>query len=290
MAQSMQQIKKRLNIQQKVEILAKLDKGALGSALAKEYGVSESTISYIKSKKSEIMSAVSNKNQNTQKKNLKKPEYPELEEKLYAWFLDQRARNCPINSLILRAKAKDFFTKLYPDRNVDSFQASEGWFFNFKRRTGIRFLKICGEKLDSDSAAVQPFINRLNAKIEEMGVTEEQIYNADETGLYYRVLPENTYVSLNEKSAAGHKKSKERLTAMLCANASGTHKVLPLIIGKARKPRCFKSFNNPLDYDNSSNAWMTLNIFKRWFNASFVKQVSAKCIAEVFMYSIFFKF
>lgn len=277
MAQASRRTKKTLNIEQKIEILTKLDKGTLGSVLAKEYGVADSTISYIKSKKSEILAAATNKNENRQKKNLRKPEYPEMEEKLYAWFLDQRARNCPINSLILKAKAKDFFAKLYPNRDLDSFHASDGWFQKFKHRVGIRFLKICGEKLDSDTAAVQPFINRLNAKIEEMGVTEEQIYNADETGLYYRLLPENTYVSSNEKSAAGHKKSKERLTAMLCANAAGTHKVKPLVIGKSRKPRCFKDFINPLDYDNSQNAWMTLKIFKNWFNTSFVRQVSKPC-------------
>lgn len=288
MEQALGRQKKRLNIQQKIEILTKLDKGTSGSALAKEYGVVESTISYIKSKKSEILSAATNQKENRTKKNVREAKFPELEEKLYTWFLDQRARNCPINSLILKAKAKDLFEKVYPDRDLDTFRASEGWFHKFKQRVGIRFVKICGEKLDSDTSAVQPFINRLNGKIEEMGVTEEQIYNADETALYYRLLPDKTYVSANEKSAAGHKKSKERLTAMLCANAAATHKLKPLMIGKSRKPRCFKNFENPLDYNNSRNAWMTLNIFKHWFNTSFVKQVSTKCTHILFFLSLSF--
>lgn len=57
MAQASWRTKKTLNIEQKIEILTKLDKGTLGSALAKEYGVADSTISYIKSKKSEISAA-----------------------------------------------------------------------------------------------------------------------------------------------------------------------------------------------------------------------------------------
>lgn len=275
MAQAMKRIKNTLNLQQKIEILAKLDKGILGRVLATEYGVSESTISYIKSKKSEIISAGSNKEQNLRKKNLRKPEYPEMEEKLYAWFLDQRARNCPINSLILKVKAKDLFAKLYPNRNVEAFHASDGWFHKFKKRVGMRYIKICGEKLSSDVAAVQPFIDRLNTKIDEMGITVEQIYNADETALYYRVLPSETYVSENEKAAAGYKKSMERLTAMLGSNAVGSHKLIPLVIGKSRKPHCFKGFNNPIEYSNSANSWMTYKIFKQWFNTSFVRQVSA---------------
>lgn len=159
MAQALRRQKTTLNIQQKIEILTKLDKGTLGSVLAKEYGVAESTISYIKSKKSEILSAATNQNANRQKKNLRKPEYPELEEKLYTWFLDQRARNCPLNSLLLKAKAKDLFEKMYPDRDLDSFRASDGWFHKFKHRFGIRFVKICGEKLDSDTSAVQPIMS-----------------------------------------------------------------------------------------------------------------------------------
>lgn len=49
-----------LNLWQKVEILSKLDKGSLGSVLAKAYGVAESTISYIKSKKSKMLSSATN--------------------------------------------------------------------------------------------------------------------------------------------------------------------------------------------------------------------------------------
>lgn len=274
MAQPAKRAKVTLNLKEKVEILAKLDKGVLGSVLANEYGVTKSTISYIKSKKSEILSSATNTKHDVLQKRLRKPDYPKLEDTLYAWFRDQRERNCPIGAVILKAKAKEIFVKLYPDQSPESFRASDGWFHKFKKRVGIRYLKICGEKLDSDHGAVRPFLNRLNDKIEQMGLTKEQIYNADETGLYYRLLPENTYISENEKAAAGHKKAKERITVMLCANATGTHKVKPLVIGKARKPRCFKGFQNPLDYNSSKNAWMTLNIFKEWFNTCFVKQVS----------------
>ncbi|XP_053989837.1 jerky protein homolog-like, partial [Hylaeus volcanicus] len=277
MAQPPKKAKTSLNLKQKVDILSKLDKGVNGTKLATEYGVTKSTISYIKSKKSEILSSVTNTNKDADLKRLRKPDFPELEEKLYAWFRDQRERNCPVNGVLLKAKAKDLFPKLYPDRDAESFQASDGWFHKFKKRVGIRFLKICGEKLDCDHEAVRPFLNRLNAKIDEMQLTKEQVYNADETGLYYRLLPEYTYVSEDEKVAAGHKKAKERVSILLCSNATGTHKVKPLVIGKARKPRCFKGFKNPLDYDNSKSAWMTLPIFTHWFNTCFVKQVRIFC-------------
>lgn len=241
------------------------------NVIAKEYGVANSTITYIRKKESEIVKSSSATYQDVTKKNLKISEFPEMENKLYAWFLEQRARNCPLNGTILKAKAKQISSKLYPE---NQFSASNGWFDKFKRRTGIRFLKICGEKLSADTAAIDPFVQSLKAKIQELRLTEEQIYNADETALYYRLLPGGTYVTASEKGAPGHKKSKERLTLMLCSNAAGTHKIKPLVIGKSRKPRAFKNFTNPLDYANSQCAWMTTHIFYKWFRESFVKQVS----------------
>ena len=64
--------------------------------------------------------------------------------------------------------------------------------------------------------------------MEEKGLTTEQIYNANETGLLWKCLPDRTLVSCREKSALGFKKSKDRLTVLGCTNATGTHKLKPV--------------------------------------------------------------
>lgn len=97
-----------------------------------------------------------------------------------------------------------------------------------------------------------------------MQLTREQIYNADESGLFYRLIPDKTYVAACEKTAPGIKIWKERFTIMLCANADETNKVKPLVIVKAAKPRCFVDFNNLLGSDQAY-AWMTSSIFYNWF-------------------------
>ena len=56
------------------------------------------------------------------------------------------------------------------------------------------------------------------------------------------------------------KKSKERITVALFANAAGG-KELPVVIGKAAKPRCFKGLSdmeNPagIPYYSNPKAWM----------------------------------
>lgn len=264
---------KRLSLQEKVEVLKRLDSGVRANRVATDFGVTEGAISHIKKQKEQINATVSKTYQESKKKTLHKAEYEDLETKLYEWFCNQRERNCPMNGPILKAKAMDLFSKLYPDKRTTDFNASDGWLTKFKRRHGMRFLKVCGEILSSDTTQITPFVHALRAKIDEMQLTHGQIYNADESGLFYRLIPDRTYVAACEKTAPGRKIRKERFTFMLCANADGTNKVKPLVIGKAAKPRCFVNFDNPLGYDNSANAWMTSKIFNNWFHDDFVKEV-----------------
>jgi hypothetical protein len=69
------------------------------------------------------------------------------------------------------------------------------------------------------------------------------IYNADETGIYYRALPERTLACNKEKDVYGFIPNKERITAMVAANASGTHRIPLMVIGKSKVPHCFKGCN-----------------------------------------------
>ena len=59
----------------------------------------------------------------------------------------------------------------------------------------------------------------------------EDVYNADESGLFFRALPNRT-LALNSEKCAGSKLSKERLTILFCVNMLGEKEKL-LVIGKA---------------------------------------------------------
>ena len=77
--------------------------------------------------------------------------------------------------------------------------------------------------------------------MQKEGYTRDDVYNADETGINWRALPKKSLAARKEATAPGFKTSKERITAMVCANASGNHILPLLVIGKAKKPRCFKN-------------------------------------------------
>jgi len=67
----------------------------------------------------------------------------------------------------------------------------------------------------------------------------EQVFNCDKSGLYYELLPTKTQSAHFEKSAAGRKTQKERVTINACSNVTGTVKLPLLFIGKAKKSVMF---------------------------------------------------
>ena len=84
----------------------------------------------------------------------------------------------------------------------------------------------------------------------------EDIFNTDETELFYQCLPDSTYVL--------GKLSKERLTAFVTASMV-EEKLPPLVIGKSANPRCFKSIKKlPMPYESNKKAWMIAIIFEVW--------------------------
>lgn len=262
---------KTLSLVDKNKILKRLERGETLVSLAKEFGVGRATIHDIR-KNSEKIKNFCGKNENVKssRKTLKPGEFPQVEDSLYLWFLQERERHTPISGEILKEKARFFYKKIM---NNDDFHASEGWLDKFKRRFGIRILSMTGEKLSCDTDAVEPFKEEFKKAIDEMGLTPDQVYNADESGLFWRLLPNKTYVHRAEASAPGRKLAKDRVTFMPCSNASGTHKMNMLVIGKATKPRAFKNVQLPVDYKAQNKGWMTKSVFVEWFEQLFVPSV-----------------
>ena len=67
----------------------------------------------------------------------------------------------------------------------------------------------------------------------------EDIFNTNETKLFYQHLLDRTHVFKNDKYTGG-KLYKERLTVLVTASMVG-EKLLPLVIGKSANPKCFKN-------------------------------------------------
>ena len=66
---------------------------------------------------------------------------------------------------------------------------------------------------------------------------EGDIYNMDETGLYWRKLLDG---GLSTQVTQGAKKDKSQISLVFCANGTGTDQMLLWIIGKAKTPQALR--------------------------------------------------
>ena len=95
------------------------------------------------------------------------------------------------------------------------------------------------------------------------------VYNADETALYWKLEPNKT---LSSGPITGTKKPKDRITIMLACNATGTHKLPAVFIHKYKNPKCIRNIEKktlPVWYYWNNSSWMQRSIFQLW-----IKQVN----------------
>ena len=229
------------------------------SHFSKEWGVTigRSTVSEILKDKSKWLSVSKDSGDVLRNKSAK---HTTLETALYTWFDNARSQSLCISDDMLISKAKKFGE----DLAVTDFQYSRGWLSRFKKRHGIRMFKSHGEAGSAQASVVQNGREQLRDELRDW--SPKDVYNMDETGLFYRLEPTAT---LATAAVPGKKKSKDRLTVALCSNADGTDMLKPLVIGKAAKPRCFNGGFDPsvyADYFNNKTAWMTTSIFQTWLS------------------------
>ena len=132
-------------------------------------------------------------------------------------------------------------------------------------------MKTSGEKVSADVDSAEAFIDELSNLIEQEKLALDQIFNADETSLFWHYIPRTTYVTTDEINASGYKDNKERLTVLTCANAAGNYKCKLMVIGKSKNPRAFNNVKvYPVIYKANKCAWVTSELFKEWFDNYFV--------------------
>ncbi|GFT53946.1 hypothetical protein NPIL_60621 [Nephila pilipes] len=64
------------------------------------------------------------------------------------------------------------------------FVASKSWFEKFKNHFAIPSIRIQEESLSADLEAARTYPRKIQYIIEDQGYIVDQVFNADETGLY----------------------------------------------------------------------------------------------------------
>lgn len=245
------------SVEEKANIIWRLEAGESNKKLAQEFSVSHSTISTIFKGKEKTQKSF--EESKLKRKKNRNSQHEDIESALLSWFKTQRSVNVPISGPILQKKADDF-AKLFGKKD---FVCSSAWIQRFRARHEIVSSKISGEAKSVPAGVVDDWLNVVWPKIRE-GYLDEEIFNIDETALFYKMLPDRTLKFKREKCVGG-KLSKERITVLVGANFTGTKKSKLLIIGKSKNPRCFKNIKKlPVLYENNSKSWMTSQIFEKY--------------------------
>ncbi|XP_049517686.1 tigger transposable element-derived protein 4-like [Dermacentor silvarum] len=221
--------RKFIALEDKAAIIGEVEKGRKKMDIAEEFGIACSSLSTILKNKASILGALEN-GASARKKTVAAAAFPDVDK-----------------AVILQQKALDFACML----SHDNFKASPGWLSRFKARHDIVAKVISGEAAAVDSVTTSSWL--LSNKELLSQYKPSDIYNADETALFYEMLPSKTLDFKGQKCHGG-KHSKRRVTILLCANMDGTDKRPLLVIGRSKKPRCFKGnrrlpMKRPTDVD-----------------------------------------
>ena len=96
------------------------------------------------------------------------------------WSECRRRRGLPVTGPLLQLQARRYAERLH----ITDLKASDGWLNRFKERHNISLRSIQSESNDVDPKTVKDWKAKLSVICQ--GYELEDIFNADETGLYFR--------------------------------------------------------------------------------------------------------
>ncbi|GBC06017.1 hypothetical protein RclHR1_06570001 [Rhizophagus clarus] len=115
---------------------------------------------------------------------------------------------------------------------------SNGWIEKFKRHNNICCYRLHGKANSIPLEILFEKRRKLQTILQDYIL--DNIFNADETSLFFCMAPNQTLVSA---LTSGIKLDKTRITVLLATNAIGTQKLKPLVIGSSKNPRCLHRVN-----------------------------------------------
>jgi len=261
-----------LTIETKQEIIAKVESGQMMSDIARQYGLNRSTVGTILAKKDIIKKTQKAKGVTkiTSEKQ-RSAIHEEMGRLLLVWINEREMKRAVTSMVIIQEKAREIFEKLKRQTPGSSseeleFKATTGWFARFRRRSGIKHVVMHGESASADKEEAEKFCRKFQEFIKKEEYRPEQIFSCDKTGLFWKRMPNRTYITKDEKRLPEHKHMKDRLTLLLGANASGDMKLKPLLVYHSENPRAFKKNSIikgrlPVMWRSNQRAWVTQVFF-----------------------------
>ena len=226
------------------------------------YRISQSTVSESLSKQ---YTSLDTDDSQSAKPRSRTGQWPELEKILYEWQKRVEEKGLFTSGELIIARARQIWHQLPESLNEPVPSFSVGWLSKFKKQHSLKVRIQYGEAGSIDEEAAEQ--KMAEVRMVTVEYSKEDIYNMDETGLFWRMVPSR---GLSTVSQPGVKKSKTRVTITHCVNASGSDQMKPWIIGTAKQPRSLRNISVSAmggEWRWNKKAWMNTTIMKQWLQA-----------------------
>ena len=264
---SPQRRRKYLELADKLRAMCRYESKETTSSLLEEFGIAERTLRrYVKNKQS-LQEQAHDQQALTAKRALY-AKYPAIDDELLKFVKFARELRLPVTRHLMQERAKMVATTF----GVDNFGGSNGFIEKLMRRWNI----LKSVHLHGRGGSVLP-PNHEERMSEISAIAQsyrlENVYNMDESGLFYRLGSRMSYLSPteNRQNVLGTdlQRNKNRITIVLRVNGDGSHTMPVSYIGHVAGPSCIQDsrFNYlKSHYNHQSNAWMDSSQFQRWIN------------------------
>ncbi|GFV97576.1 tigger transposable element-derived protein 1 [Trichonephila clavipes] len=183
-----------ISLETKIAILDRLGKGEGSTAIGKRFNLGESTVRAIKKNEAAIRkSVISGTKLSTKFASYTRDVLLERTERAIIIWIEEQVQRIPESGYLIQEKALQFYKSMKHSEPSTStsqagkeFSASKGWLTRFLKRNALHNIKITRESATADEGAAKIFPEELAKIIEDGDYSADQVFNADETGLYWK--------------------------------------------------------------------------------------------------------
>ncbi|KAK8721831.1 hypothetical protein OTU49_012591, partial [Cherax quadricarinatus] len=214
-----------LSIQEKVELLRKLDRGISVHKLTEDYGLGSSTVYDIKKQREKLLKFYTDsvsKKQMCIRKSMTTGKSSEHDRVMLQWFRKRQSDGVELSGTLIMEQARLFHKELKLEHECNY---TDGWLQRFKNRHGISFSKVCGEKWCADyegtADCTRTLCSQPSGQEEKKSPVVICLDLPDESCTIYKEIsnvPENSQKKMrNEESMGGDVSETQKLDVSIKA-------------------------------------------------------------------------
>ncbi|CAI9723524.1 transposable element-derived 1-like [Octopus vulgaris] len=211
-------LKKVVTLHEKVQLLDMLQEGKSYDAVGCCYGINKCTMHYIKKNEIAIRTTVAVSFCESAKMimTVRNKHLVRMEFALALWISDCKRKNIPLSGNIIHKKEqklyqqfdggdraegiKELQSKPLTAPEPKDFQASKGWFHCFQKRFKIKYVSLHGETTSGNKEAAMKYLDTFRQILKDKRYKLEQVFNMDETGLFWKKMPSRRFLLLNNET------------------------------------------------------------------------------------------